>query len=45
MSSVHDNDTAPSGNTGALFLSWAFVGIPLAWGVWLTLINAEKLFK
>lgn len=44
MSNVNDN-AAPAGNTGALVLSWAFVGIPLAWGVWLTLINAAKLFK
>ena len=23
---------------------WAFVGIPLAWGVWQTLVNAIKIF-
>jgi hypothetical protein len=23
---------------------WAFVGIPLAWGVWITLQSAAKLF-
>jgi hypothetical protein len=23
---------------------WAFVGIPLAWGVWITLTNALKIF-
>jgi MFS family permease len=23
---------------------WAFVGIPLAWGVWITLISAAKIF-
>jgi hypothetical protein len=28
---------------GAL-LFWAFVGIPLAWGVWITLENALKIF-
>jgi hypothetical protein len=25
-------------------LFWAFVGIPLAWGVWITLKNAMKIF-
>jgi MFS family permease len=25
-------------------LFWAFVGIPLAWGVWITLISAAKIF-
>jgi MFS family permease len=25
-------------------LFWAFVGIPLAWGVWQTLVNAIKIF-
>jgi hypothetical protein len=23
---------------------WAFVGIPLAWGVWITLKNAARIF-
>jgi hypothetical protein len=30
--------------TGKLILAWLWVGIPLAWGVWLTLNNALKLF-
>jgi MFS family permease len=42
----------PSGSfgigTGGLDLKaglfWAFVGIPLAWGVWSTLLNAIKIF-
>jgi hypothetical protein len=25
-------------------LFWAFVGIPLAWGVWITLKNALRIF-
>jgi hypothetical protein len=43
---------SPSGSYGidrggldvktALF--WAFVGIPLAWGVWKTLMSAMKIF-
>lgn len=28
-----------------LVLAWGFVGIPLAWGVLETLINALKLFQ
>ncbi|HVZ51672.1 MAG TPA: hypothetical protein VG986_06880 [Pseudolabrys sp.] len=28
-----------------LVLAWGFVGIPLAWGVIQTLINAMKLFQ
>ncbi|MGZ3498408.1 MAG: MFS transporter small subunit [Vulcanimicrobiaceae bacterium] len=32
-------------NTVKLALWWGFVGIPLAWGVLVTLINALKLFS
>jgi hypothetical protein len=28
-----------------LVLAWGFVGIPLAWGVIETLLNALKLFR
>jgi hypothetical protein len=28
-----------------LILAWGFVGIPLAWGVVQTLLNALKLFQ
>jgi hypothetical protein len=28
-----------------LLLAWAWVGIPLAWGVYQTLLNAMKLFQ
>ncbi|MGC1780621.1 MAG: hypothetical protein WBB34_22015 [Xanthobacteraceae bacterium] len=28
-----------------LFLAWGWVGIPLAWGVWETVLNAMKLFQ
>jgi hypothetical protein len=34
-----------SSNVPKLVLAWAFVGIPLAWGVWHTLLNALLLFK
>jgi len=36
---------AGSGNGLKLFLAWGFVGIPLAWGVYETLLNALKLFQ
>ena len=43
---------APSGSfgigkggfDGPALLFWAFVGIPLAWGVWKTLESAVKIF-
>lgn len=28
-----------------LVLAWGFVGVPLAWGVFQTLLNAMKLFQ
>ena len=31
-------------NSLKLALSWAFVGVPLVWGVVITLQNAMKLF-
>jgi hypothetical protein len=34
-----------SGNALKLFLAWGFVGIPLAWGVVQTLLNAIKAFQ
>ena len=39
-------NTQPSkSNTVALVLAWAFVGIPLTWGVVMTLRNALVLFQ
>ena len=37
--------TANDGNTLKLILAWGFVGIPLAYGVISTCINAMKLFQ
>jgi hypothetical protein len=42
---------APTGSHGIGFgeldvkaaVFWAFVGIPLAWGVWVTLVSAAKI--
>ena len=28
-----------------LLLAWCFVGIPLAWGVYQTILNSLKLFQ
>jgi hypothetical protein len=39
-----ENSTS-AGNKVKLVLAWAFVGIPLAWGVIETLSNALKLFR
>jgi len=38
-------DNSPATSNGIkLILAWGFVGIPLAWGVVQTVINALKLF-
>jgi hypothetical protein len=40
-----NTDKPPAtGNGIKLILAWGFVGIPLAWGVVQTVINALKLF-
>ncbi|WP_255699774.1 MFS transporter small subunit [Jiella avicenniae] len=38
------NETTNSTNV-KLALAWAFVGIPLAWGIIMTLLNALALFQ
>jgi len=37
--------TLDNANAVKLFLAWAFVGIPLVWGIIQTGINALKLFQ
>jgi hypothetical protein len=39
-----NRDQRVIGNRLKLVLAWAFVGIPLVWGVVQTLINAIKAF-
>jgi hypothetical protein len=34
-----------AGNTPKLIAAWIFVGIPFAWGVWVTVGNALALFR
>jgi hypothetical protein len=38
-------DTRTATTPQHLLLAWGFVGIPLAWGVIETLLNALKLFQ
>jgi hypothetical protein len=40
-----DQQTRASRNGIKLVLAWGFVGIPLAWGVVQTLLNAIKAFQ
>jgi hypothetical protein len=32
-------------NTPRLIVSWLFVGIPLAWGVWQVVVKSMALFQ
>ena len=41
MNDVNQNGTT----TLQLVLAWGFVGIPLVWGVFQTLLNALQLFQ
>jgi hypothetical protein len=34
-----------TGNALKLFIYWLIVGIPLAWGIWNTLLKLPALFK
>jgi hypothetical protein len=40
-----DNDGGSATTALELALAWGFVGIPLLWGVYGTLVNAMKLFQ
>ena len=41
------SETIKNGGTSALelALAWGFVGLPLLWGIYGTLVNAMKLFQ
>jgi hypothetical protein len=39
------NATRSDSKTLKLILAWCFVGIPLAWGVLQTIVNAAALFR
>jgi hypothetical protein len=38
------DENQSSGKTGLLIFSWLFVGLPLAWGVWQTIVKSLALF-
>ncbi|MGN6144456.1 MULTISPECIES: MFS transporter small subunit [Phyllobacteriaceae] len=40
-----ENSNSNGTTTLQLVLAWGFVGIPLVWGVFQTLLNALKLFQ
>jgi len=40
-----DTETQRGTTSLRLLLAWGFVGIPLAWGVVETVLNALKLFR
>ncbi len=44
VSGAGAGDATPSSPV-AVALAWAVVGLPLAWGVWITLSNAAKFFN
>jgi hypothetical protein len=45
MDMSFDNKGGGGTTSLELALAWAFVGIPLLWGVYGTLVNALKLFQ
>jgi hypothetical protein len=46
MNMSFDNRSSSSATTPLqLALAWGFVGIPLLWGIYGTLVNAMKLFQ
>ncbi len=46
MATLPPSSPGPDGNrsTGLIVFSWLFVGLPLAWGVWQTIIKSLALF-
>jgi hypothetical protein len=45
MDMSFDNRGAGATTPLQLALAWGFVGIPLLWGIYGTLVNAMKLFQ
>ncbi len=45
MSNERENDSKSGTGPIPLLLAWGFVGVPLLWGVAMTLANAVKLFQ
>jgi hypothetical protein len=45
MSDRSSGDEPRPGQWSLVFLAWVAVGVPLLWGVWMTLKKAALLFK
>jgi hypothetical protein len=45
MDMSFDNRSGSATTPIQLWLAWGFVGIPLFWGIYGTLVNAMKLFQ
>ena len=45
MTMANERASTATGNRLKLVLAWGFVGIPLAWGVIQTLVNAINAFQ
>jgi hypothetical protein len=41
---MNQSATAPA-NTAQVVIGWIWVGIPLVWGIYQTLLNVVKLFQ
>jgi hypothetical protein len=39
------NEVSTSGNGLKLLIYWVVVGLPLAWGIWLTILKLPALFQ
>ena len=45
MDQLEEQMRPTDSNTTSLVLAWLWVGIPLAWGIAVTIQNAVKLFR
>ena len=45
MSGSQSSESGAPGSIVKLALAWALVGIPLLWGIAMTVMNALKLFQ
>jgi hypothetical protein len=39
------NESSRGGNAIKLIVYWVVVSVPLAWGIWLTILKLPALFK
>ncbi len=42
---MEKNTNTKKSSPAAILLAWALVGVPLAWGIYNTLLNSMKLFQ